>query len=87
MGPEELLKMVEVPRRKLNRFQSTGLAFVIVGIANAVGILIFSRFHPINPNRRSGILNESELFILVGVGMFLFGWNRRRRKPDGSSSD
>lgn len=79
--------MVEVPRRRLNRFQSTGLAFIIAGIANAVGILIFSSFHPINPNRLSGILNESESFILVGVGMFLFGWIRRRRKPDGSSSD
>lgn len=87
MGPEKLLKMVEVPRRKLNRLQSTGLAFIIVGIATTVGILIFSSFHPINLNRRAGLLNESELFILVGVGMFLFGWNRRRRKPARSARE
>lgn len=87
MGPEKLLKMAKVPQGRLNRFQANGVAFMLVGVAFTVGIMILTSFHPIDPNRRSGMLGGSEGFIVAGAVMFLIGWNRRRRKSDGSSRE
>lgn len=76
-----------MPRHKFNRIQTTGVAFIVVGVATAVGILILNSFHPIDSNRRAGFLNESEMFVLAGAVAFLIGWIRRRRKTDDSSRE
>jgi len=76
-----------MPRHNFNRIQTTGVAFMVVGVANAVGILIMNSFHPINLNRLAGILDESKMFVLVGAVAFLIGWIRSRHKSDDSSAE
>ena len=60
---------------------------MVVGVATAVGILILNSFHPIDSNRRAGLFDESEMFVLVGAVAFLIGWIRSRRKSDDSSPE
>lgn len=68
------------PWQKLNRFQANGVAFMVVGVAFTVGTMILTSFHPLDPNRRAGLLGGSEGFIVVGVVLFFIGKKRRERK-------
>ena len=73
------LKVVEEPGSKARRLQVVGVSYFVVGVVITVGIEILNSFHPLNPNRRAGLLGGSEGFILVGAALFLVGWNLRRK--------
>ena len=75
-----LLKVTKRPWRELNNLQQKALASIALGIVITVEIMILTRFHPIDPNRRAGLLGGSGGFIVVGVVLFFIGKNRRERK-------
>ena len=66
--------------RTPRHYQEVGLAFVVLGVVTALGVLAWG------PPERSGLLGALTGFILVGAVMFLMARNRRRQTGSRSRS-